>query len=145
MTDLNANALEQDADDGDCSHACRAAQELLNRSWLFVPSVYARLWRAGGSHPGGRGSRRHCGPRPYRPSPTSRHQRRAQPRATVRPGYFDSRPSDPVASSASFLGHCSAAAASATSCFGARVHEFHEYFVKSTRYEGTKVYGRNRP
>ena len=66
MTDLNANALEQDADDGDCSHACRAAQELLNRSWLFVPSVYARLWRAGGSHPGGRGSRRHCGPPRHR-------------------------------------------------------------------------------
>ena len=77
--------------------------------------------------------RRHCGPRPYRPSPTSRHQRRAQPRATVRPRHFDSRPSDPVASSASFLGDCSAASASATSCFGAS--RAHECFI--TR--GTKV------
>ena len=66
-------------------------------------------------------------------SPTSRHQRRAQPRATVRPGHFDSRPSDPVASSASFLGHCSAASASATSCFGAS--RAHEYFITG----GTKV------
>ena len=77
--------------------------------------------------------RRHCGPRPYRPSPTSRHQRRAQPRATVRPRHFDSRPSDPVASSASFLGDCSAASASATTCFGAS--RAHECFITG----GTKV------
>ena len=42
MTDLNANALEQDADDGDGSHAYRAAQELLNHFWWFASSVYAR-------------------------------------------------------------------------------------------------------
>ena len=61
-----------------------------------------------------------------------------QPRATVRPGHFDSRPSDPVASSASFLRHCSAASATATSCFGAS--RAHEYFItggtKVRRYKG---------
>jgi len=42
----------------------------------------------------------------------------------------------PVASSASFLGHCSAASASALHrVLGARVHE----------YLGAKVYGRNKP
>ena len=104
MTNLIANALEQDADDD---------ADAVD-SWMLY-------WRA--------------------PALTldadevlqSRHQRRAQPRATVRSGHFDSRPSDPVASSASFLGHCSAASASATSCFGAS--RVHEYFITG----GTKV------
>ena len=51
----------------------------------------------------------------------------------------------PVASSASFLGHCSAASASALRrVLGARVHE---YFVTGgmDTNEGAKVYGRNKP
>ena len=112
MTDLYANALEQDADDdADVVDSwmlyLRAPALTLDASEVLLQSLVQIT----------------------------------QPRATVRPGHFDSRPSDPVASSASFLGHCSAASASATSCFGAS--RAHEYFITG----GTKVrrYGRNRP
>ena len=104
MTDLYANALEQDADDdADVVDSwmlyLRAPALTLDASEVLLQSLVQIT----------------------------------QPRATVRPGHFDSRPSDPVASSASFLGHCSAASASATSCFGAS--RAHEYFITG----GTKV------
>ena len=104
MTDLYANALEQDADDdADVVDSwmlyLRAPALTLDASEVLLQSLVQIT----------------------------------QARATVRPGHFDSRPSDPVASSASFLGHCSAASASATSCFGAS--RAHECFI--TR--GTKV------
>ena len=103
MTDLYANALEQDADDDadvvdNWMLYLRAPALTLDASEVLQSLVQI-----------------------------------TQPRATVRPGHFDSRPSDPVASSASFLGHCSAASATVTSCFGAS--RAHEYFITG----GTKV------
>ena len=127
MTDLYANALEQDADDdADVVDSwmlyLRAPALTLDASEVLQSLVQTTVQGVHYSKPVG-----------HVQSPTSRHRRRAQPRATVRPGHFDSRPSDPVASSASFLGHCSAASASATSCFGAS--RAHEYFITG----GTKV------
>ena len=127
MTDSNANALEQDADDdADAVDSwmlfLRAPALTLDADQVLQSLVQITVQ---GVH--------YRKPVAHVQSPTSRHQRRAQPRATVRPRHFDSRPSDPVASSASFLGDCSAASASATSCFGAS--RAHECFITG----GTKV------
>ena len=103
MTDLYANALEQDADDD---------ADVVD-SWMLYLRAPALTLDAS--------------------EVLQSLVQITQPRATVRPGHFDSRPSDPVASSASFLGHCSAASATATSCFGAS--RAHEYFITG----GTKV------
>ena len=100
MTDSNANALEQDADDdADAVDSwmlfLRAPALTLDADQVLQSLVQITVQ---GVH--------HRKPVAHVQPPTSKHQRRAQPRATVRPRHFDSRPSDPVASSASFLGHC---------------------------------------
>jgi len=72
MTDLYANALEQDADDD---------ADVVD-SWMLYLRAPALTLDAS--------------------EVLQSLVQITQPRATVRPGHFDSRPSDPVVSSASF-------------------------------------------
>ena len=127
MTDLYADALEQDADDdADVVDSwmlyLRAPALTLDASEVLQSLVQTTRFR---------------GCTIASQSPTCSRQHRdtnvvRNPAPLFDPDILIPDPAIP-ASSASFLSHCSAASASATSCFGAS--RAHEYFITG----GTKV------